>query len=287
MNGMAPMQDAFFLDAASKQQGFRYCRLTLPASGIAPRLVWIYLHPFAEEMNKTRRMAAMAARAIAEHGDAVLQIDLLGCGDSSGEFADATWQAWLDDVELAYTYLRRRFPGTPIGVWGMRLGALLAIAACASKMSFERLLLWQPYWNGRLFLNQFFRLQAAAQMLMGEQPKASETPDPRAQSAQGQFLEIAGYCLSPELVRVVDKLDATTMAPKCPVQCLEVMRDPTSGPSAATSTLANAWRAQGISLVAATVPGTQFWMSAEIETCDPLISATVEYVKSIGGAASV
>ena len=40
---------------------------------------------WAEEMNKARRMAALQARLLAENGYAVLQIDLHGCGDSSGD----------------------------------------------------------------------------------------------------------------------------------------------------------------------------------------------------------
>ncbi len=38
----------------------------------------VHVHAFAEEMNKSRRMAAMQSRALAAAGFAVLQIDLLG-----------------------------------------------------------------------------------------------------------------------------------------------------------------------------------------------------------------
>jgi len=42
-------------------------------------------------MNKSRRMVALQARALAGRGFAVLQMDALGCGDSAGDMQDATW----------------------------------------------------------------------------------------------------------------------------------------------------------------------------------------------------
>jgi len=62
----------------------------------------VFAQPFVEEMNKSRRMAALQARALAGQGWAVLLPDLLGCGDSPGDKGDARWTAWVDDsVALA------------------------------------------------------------------------------------------------------------------------------------------------------------------------------------------
>ena len=57
----------------------------------APQGGVVYIPPFAEEMNRSRRMAALQARALAESGWGVLTIDPYGCGDSAGDFADARW----------------------------------------------------------------------------------------------------------------------------------------------------------------------------------------------------
>lgn len=96
--------DAFFLPVGSGQR----FAIFHPAQGGTARGLVAYVHPFAEEMNKSRRMAALQAKALAAHGYAVLQLDLLGCGDSSGDFGDASWQAWVDDVVLACQWLRRQ-----------------------------------------------------------------------------------------------------------------------------------------------------------------------------------
>src|SRR5687768_8838655 len=79
--------EAMFLSAP--HGGRRFCLLHMPSR--PARALVVYVHPFAEEMNKSRRMAALQARALAASGHAVLQIDLLGCGDSSGDFGDASW----------------------------------------------------------------------------------------------------------------------------------------------------------------------------------------------------
>ena len=99
--------EAFFLPA---DIGQRFC-LFHPANRAPGSFALgqvVYVHPFTEEMNKSRRMAAMQARALAQAGFEVLQIDLLGCGDSSGGFGDATWAAWVADVTSACLWLRAR-----------------------------------------------------------------------------------------------------------------------------------------------------------------------------------
>jgi hypothetical protein len=45
-------------------------------------------------MNKSRRAVAVASREFARDGWSVLQIDFSGCGDSSGDFSGARWEAW-------------------------------------------------------------------------------------------------------------------------------------------------------------------------------------------------
>src|SRR5436190_24333737 len=93
--------EVFFLPA---EPGARFA-LFHPARGPVVRGGILYVHPFAEEMNKSRRMAAQQIRAFTQCGYAVLQIDLYGCGDSSGDFGDARWDIWKSDLALAVTWL--------------------------------------------------------------------------------------------------------------------------------------------------------------------------------------
>jgi alpha-beta hydrolase superfamily lysophospholipase len=93
-----PHAEPFFFDV---DPGTRFCMYHPPSTHVPPRGVILYVHPFAEELNLSRRMAAQQARAFAGLGFAVLQIDLFGCGDSCAIFppdgginGNATWR-WL------------------------------------------------------------------------------------------------------------------------------------------------------------------------------------------------
>ena len=72
------------------------------------RGVVLLLPPFAEEMNKSRRMCALLARGLAADGWRVVRIDLFGCGDSAGSLRDASWEQWCDDLR---TELHRHLSG--------------------------------------------------------------------------------------------------------------------------------------------------------------------------------
>ena len=164
---------AFFLPAKPPEKGQRLC-LHYPAQGDTHRGQVLYIHPFAEEMNKSRRMAALQARSLAQAGFSVLQIDLLGCGDSSGDFGDATWESWVNDVVQACHWLRSQTqPGDqkdapPLWLWGLRAGCLVAVDAAKQLNEPCHFLFWQPPAAGKPLLQQFLRLKVAADMLGGQ-----------------------------------------------------------------------------------------------------------------------
>ena len=132
--------EAFFLPGTG---GRLFCLLHRPAGETAIKGAVLYVHPFAEEMNKSRRMAALQAKTMASAGYVVLQVDVLGCGDSTGDFADATWESWIANLVEAGTWLRER-RGMQLCWWGLRTGSLLAAEAAGRIGQPCRLLLWQP-----------------------------------------------------------------------------------------------------------------------------------------------
>ncbi|MFC0250911.1 hydrolase 2, exosortase A system-associated [Massilia consociata] len=268
--GHAPAE-TFFLQTALDA---RYCLFHAPAAPCRGALV--YVHPFAEEMNRSRRMAALGARALAAEGVGVLQLDLHGCGDSSGEFAEARWDTWKQDVHAACGWLRARLGCEP-GVWGLRLGALLALDYAASApQAPERLLLWQPVTAGSAFLTQFLRLKIANDMLRGDrqddQPGGTEAL--RATLRAGSALDIAGYQLSPPLAAAIDALDGSRLAPACPVHWFELAAAPDRPLPPAAAKLAAGWRDRGVDVRAETVAGPQFWNTQEITEAPALLAAT-------------
>lgn len=270
--------EAFFLPLA---EGQRLC-IFHPANGPAPRGLVLYVHPFAEEMNKSRRMAALQSRALAHAGYAVLQLDLLGCGDSSGDFADARWQAWVNDVVQACTWLRWRGnthgatpASAPLWLWGLRAGCLLCVQAAAQLDEPCHFLFWQPPPSGRVLLQQFLRLQVAADMLGGRARKAMDGL--RKALENGESVEVAGYTVAAELAL---GLEAASLVPVAPagearrVEWLEVsaQEQPRLNPFPADALAA--WQQAGYSLARHAVAGPAFWQSTEIKDVPALIDAT-------------
>jgi exosortase A-associated hydrolase 2 len=266
-----PAPQPFFLEG---REGQRFCLYTPPAG--ACRGTVLYLHPFGDEMNKARRVAALQARALAAAGHAVLQLDLHGCGDSSGEFGEARWDTWQDDVARASAWLRARH-AAPLALWGLRLGALLALD-CAAQVQPARLLLWQPPQNGTTLLTQFLRIRMANEMLAdGADAGAGSggTKALREALRAGEALEVGGYELSPQMADALDALDTAAMAvAHCPVHWIDVVADASRGATPVAKRIAAAWEAAGVTLDMRQVSGPAFWASQEIAECPALVEAS-------------
>lgn len=286
---MAEAPEALFVGAA-RGAGQRLYLYHRPAAAAARSAV-LFVHAFAEEMNKSRRMAAQAARALAAAGHAVLQVDLAGCGDSSGDFGDASWDAWLDDARQALAWISARHPGAARVLWGHRAGCLIASALAQEGPA--DLLLWQPPAAGKTLLQQFMRLKLAAG-LAGADADAGEPPGGaelmramRATWQQGGVVNIAGYDLPAALATGLET--AALRPPPEPrrVAWLEVSpRDPAEllpGSAAAVER----WRAAGHDVQARAVAGPAFWQTVEIEDAPALVAATVEALEAIVSHATV
>lgn len=236
----------------------------------------VYLPPFAEEMNRSRRMAALQARRLAEQGVDVLLLDPFGSGDSAGDFADARWEIWREDARTALAWLDGQ-GCKELGLWGLRLGALLAAEVAAqAPLPVTRLLLWQPVLSGDRFLTQFLRLRLAA--TMSSETGKETTKSLRERLAAGESLEIAGYELAPALAQA---LTNAKLAPclqdlgDLPVDLLEVgAGEEQPSLTAATAQLVDTLAQDGRSLRAQAIRGEAFWSIQEITLAPSLLDAT-------------
>ncbi len=266
----------FFLTVPGDQPSQRFC-IHHPAQGDTVKGAVLYIHPFAEEMNKSRRMAALQSRAMAAAGYTVLQIDLLGCGDSSGDFGDARWQDWVDDVVRGAQWLAERVQA-PLWLWGLRVGCLLAVEASRALPMAPRFMFWAPTPSGKQVLQQFLRLKAAGDLASG---KAKAVMDGlRTDLAQGRPVEIAGYRLSPALAA---GLEPSGLVPPpvgqgstAHIAWLELStRDDADLSPVASKTLRTWQQAGWLTARGHVVPGPAFWQTTEIEDAPALVAATI------------
>jgi exosortase A-associated hydrolase 2 len=254
--------------------GTRFCLYHAPNNSVPARGAILYVHPFAEEMNKTRRMAAQQARAFAAMGYAVLQMDLFGCGDSCGDFHSGSWAQWKRDLEVAAEWLADRTRGQPLHLWGVRLGGLLALDFATTR-KVEGVILWQPFMIGRTCINQFLRLRLAAGMDSDDPDAPRSTAALRAELAVTGKLEVAGYELDAAMVRGIDAVDAASLKLlPCTVHWFASGAPAARKLASSAARLAERWAPLGVRLHFHPVDGVPFWATTDIAECPALLAAT-------------
>ena len=265
--------EPFFLPS---EAGRLFCVSLLPAENTL-RAALLYLHPFAEETHKSRRMSALQSRRLAMAGYAVLQLDLSGCGDSWGDFGDARWERWLEDATLASQWLYEHAGDVPQLLWGLRLGATLAVDLAAQLPRTSGLMLWNPVTNGELFLNQFLRIKLAGEML-SEGRTQTGTRQLRERLKSGGPVEVGGYLLAAELAEAIAARRLDAMTPHGRVAWIDVVADVQSPTAPASQNVMRKWIDQGCTLYSTRVEGESFWATQEITECPALLEATLNAV---------
>lgn len=233
----------------------------------------LFVPPFAEELNKSRRMLAMAARSLNDKGYATVLPDLYGTGDSDGDFGDADWDGWLDDLNMTLQWIRERHT-EPLHVLAMRTGALLASGLMIEReLRPQSLVLWNPVVQGKQALTQFLRLSVAGNLTGGG---GETTGELRERLTAGESLEIAGYTLSPGLAQGLEAATLTLNENTKPERLvwLEVSSRDEPALSPASERVLAAWREAGGAVEAEALAGDAFWGTTELVDAPALISAT-------------
>ena len=246
-----------------------------PAASVSKDVSVLYVPPFAEEMNRSRRMAALQARAFAGLGCGTLLLDLFGTGDSAGDFRDGSVAHWLDDIAAAAAWLRAQ-GGASLALWGLRFGGLLAAAAATRLSDVKYLLLWQPVTDGKAMLTQFLRIRVAASMSGGA--KGETTSELRARLSAGSSIEVAGYEIAPRLAEALDglRLADCRLAPGTHVDWLEVSEQASAEILPAGRRVVAKWREENATVATSSVVGDPFWAVQETTVVTGLVTASAE-----------
>lgn len=254
--------------------GHRFRLVSGPSQG-RPRGTVVFVPPFAEEMNKSRRMSARMARLLAGNGWRAIQRDPAGCGDSSGDFGDATWSDWIEDVCAELESAQQ--DGGECWMHCTRAGALLAAPALEAYPR-THLLLWQPVISGAQHLQQFLRLQTGARVVGAAK---SDKPSPLQRLRAGASVEVAGYELSAavaEGMRLAVFDVPASFAGR--IAWLELSQDEMPTPSPAAQRTASALRERGVSVSLECLAGPSFWQTQEIEECEALLEHSLTKIDS-------
>lgn len=271
----------YFSNAERLQFGNFY----LPDSAQWPSRWVVFCPPFGEELNKSRALVADQARRLCALGYGVFVPDLHGTGDSPYDLGAscADWTGWVEQLTSVIVGFEPQTVES-ITLWGLRLGALLALdvhqklhsldPANTSILANTELVLWQPVLSGKAFMTQFLRLRTAAGMMVGDRPET--VAGLRALALTDGSLEVAGYHLSSQLIAQIDQLQAEhyRLPNSATIQWFDVSRRVGKPLAPVQGKLIDHWREQGATVCVHRIDGDAFWAAQELVSMPTLIRET-------------
>lgn len=245
----------------------------------------VLVPPFAEEMNKSRRMLNLLAELLASQGFYVLLPDFYGTGDSEGDFSEASWSAWREQLIGCIDGLASEFGLKTVSLVGLRTGALLAgesLHRC--QVHIGRLILWQPVVDGSSYLTQFLRLQLATDMLNGQDEKKTVL-SLKQRLSDGEVVEVAGYGLTSA---ITDGLAASSLKKLLPEELpptcwINIVTDKGQQASLVNRNLVQCWRDAGVALQYLDCVGAPFWGGVEIIELPDVLTNTARFMSGDDG----
>ena len=163
-------------------------------------------------------------------------VDPFGTGDSAGDFGEATWEIWLDDLLDA----ARALDGERRVLVGVRSGSLL-VADMTPRLdpTPTSVVHVEPERSGRAVVRRWLRTRVARSRLAGDRSESTESLRSRLEG--GESLELGGYRLGAELAATLASRALDTDAPPGTAENAHVFAfvDETPDPADAVDTVSN------------------------------------------------
>lgn len=111
-----------------------------------------------EDVRRNHRREALLARRLASRGLVAHRFAYRGTGNSLGEPAETTPDSVLDDATTAFERLQAECAGLPLGVVGVRFGAIVATVLTHDRPE-HPLALWDPPPEAASFGRELLRIE--------------------------------------------------------------------------------------------------------------------------------
>ncbi|HEX3697245.1 MAG TPA: amino acid adenylation domain-containing protein [Polyangia bacterium] len=130
-----------------------------PTSGPRRDTALLVCPSIGHEHTRGHHAIQILCDAAARAGFAALRFDYTGVGDSAGTLSDASPDGWCADIQRAIEELIARSGARAVHLVGLRLGAVLAVAALqrggpAFYRKIQSVCLWDPLPSGEAFFRQ-------------------------------------------------------------------------------------------------------------------------------------
>ena len=175
--------------------------LHLPRAKPVGRMGMVLCPPLGVDYVSTYPVLRHLANRLAFHGIPVLRFDYSGMGNSSGFNIDADRVAsWLSDIRAAHSTLARITGCTEVGLFGVRIGGLLA-ATVAHDTALPCLALWGPVTRGRAYMREMRAMHLTAEA----------TPLALGDDSN---IEAGGFVFTPQTARDLTAISLDALVPK-------------------------------------------------------------------------
>ena len=113
----------------------------------------VFCPPIYQEYSRTYRLLSKLAGRWAAKGYHVLRFDYFGTGDSAGSVTDGGPKIWKKDIRSAITELTEISGSDSVSIFGVRLGATMALNVAAEVQEVNSAVVWDPILSGRAYLD--------------------------------------------------------------------------------------------------------------------------------------
>lgn len=213
---------------------------------------------FGLEGLTTRRALADLADRLAAHGLSCLVFDWIGTGDSCGDDRDPDrLAAWTASFHAAVAALRRECAVDEVVVVGLRLGAMLAARAAATRDDIAEFVALAPVVSGRLHVRE---QESLARLL-----RVRRDDDPPDGDEDGGFA-LAGFFTAAATASELKALDLRRLDHPPAPRARIIARDG----DVAAGELAARWREQGTPVEAEIFDGLDVFLTDPTVTVAPI-----------------
>ena len=259
--------DAFFFGSPERQ----LFGALHPARGAASRHEGVLMcNPFGQEAVRAHRLYRVIAERLARSGFDVLRFDYYGTGDSAGADADGELEGWARDVVTADQELKRRVHPQSITWLGARLGATVAASATAkSARAPDKLILWEPVFNGARYLQTLRQahVEALESSYVFLDPAWRTLLDANSPELSREGV---GFEIGTALLGQLQAFDATAAPVPRASRCVVVSMRPGPEVSALVSTTCERWERSGHRVEQTVLDQTFEWLVEELADGTPV-----------------
>lgn len=169
----------------------------------------VICHPILEEKKSTYKLLRDCAKDLCSFGFYVFRFDLSGCGDSEGDYENASVNTWVEDTKVAVNYLTNKIKSIKtVGLIGLRLGATIAAFVREESENISFLCLWSPIIDGKQYVKINIKRKLVLELWKNKNTRQS------ANLPQDEIkgIDIDGYYINNQLIGEMEKIDLIGLA---------------------------------------------------------------------------